>query len=317
MKKVTVLMLVVAVMISVFAVSSSANRSMESYGVIPKVSSLSVTIDGQKDLAYDYGICLPIAQGFQDRPAPANLSGYLWLVYDDNNLYVFVEVNDPGVFDAASNFHICSECGKQLRVEAKCEHVTEDTQDAHNIWDDDCIEFMIDWTNKASLASQYRVNRLGWATRDWDTWNTGFTASASAGSNGTWYGEFSIPLDNSKLGTQIGISCMLHSQESLDPFEENIAMLNNSYGYQDVWRSEYYDYIELGPEADTSVEPPSTVRPTGGPVVNPGNPGDPGNPGNPGDPSNPKTADPIVMIVIAAFAALGAAVVIKKTCFNK
>ena len=40
-----------------------------------------------------------------------------------------------------------------------------------------------------------------------------------------------------------------------------------------------------------------------------------GNPIIPGP--SPKTADPIVMIVIAAFAALGAAVVIKKTCFNK
>ena len=314
MKKVTVLMLVVAVMISVFAVSSSANRSLESYGTIPKVTHYPITVDGQKDEAYDFGVCLPITQTFQELPLPADLKGQCWIVYDDNNLYVFVEVVDPGIFDSAANFHFCSQCGKQLRTDSKCEHVTAETQDSHNVWDDDCIEFFVDWTNKSSTASQYRVNRLGWATRDWDTWNTGFTAKASAGSNGTWYAEYAIPLDNSSKGTQIGINCMIHSQVTLDPFKEEIVVMNNSYGYQDAWKSEYYDYIELGDEIPEGETPSNThptmtpgPNPTGGPIIDPSNPGG----------SNPKTADPIVMIVIAAFAALGAAVVIKKTCFNK
>ncbi|MCI8331526.1 MAG: hypothetical protein HFE78_01690 [Clostridiales bacterium] len=315
MKKVTVLMLVVAVMVSVFAVSSSANRSLESYGEVPKISNYPVTVDGQKDPAYDYGLCLPITQTFQELPLPADLKGQCWLVYDDNNLYVFVEVIDPGVWDSASHFHICSQCGKQLITGSKCEHVTADTSDAHNIWDDDCIEFFVDWTNKSSTSSQYRVNRLGWATRDWDTWNTGFTAKASAGSNGTWYAEYAIPLDNSSKGTQIGINCMIHSQLSLDPFKEEIVVMNNSYGYQDAWKSEYYDYIELGEEVPIDAPKPSNTAPTWGPGPNPSGPVDETDPS--GNPINPKTADPIVMIVIAAFAALGAAVVIKKTCFNK
>lgn len=319
MKKVTVLMLVVAVMISVFAVSSSANRLNASYGEIPKVTNYPITMDGQKDPAYDFGLCLPIAQPFINLEMPADLRGQCWLVYDDQNLYAFIEVIDPGIFDSASYFHFCDQCGKQMAEGSGCEHLPE-TPDAHNVWDDDCIEFFVDWTNKPSNSSQYRVNRLGWATRDWDTRNTGFTAKASAGSNGTWYAEYAIPLDNSKVGTELGINCMIHSQVSLEkvkgdgtPFKEEIAVMNNSLGTQGAWESQYYDYIVLGEEVPAGAEPSNTT-PT---LPGPSGPNPTVDPSNPRDPGAPKTADPIVMIVIAAFAALGAAVVIKKTCFNK
>ena len=315
MKKVTVLMLVVAVMISVFAVSSSANRSLESYGKIPKVTNYPITLDGQKDPAYDFGLCLPISQTFRELELPADLKGQCWVVYDDTNLYVYVEVVDPTIWDSASHFHICDQCGKQLKTGSGCEHATEANSDKANVWDDDCIEFFIDWTNKGSKSSQYRVNRIGIATRDWDTWNVGFQAKASAGSNGTWYGEYAIPLDSSKAGTQIGINCMIHSQTSLEPFKEEIVVMNNSCGFQDAWAAEYYDYIELGDEIPAG-ETPSNTTPTMVPGPGPSDQAtDPS--GNPIIGPSPKTADPIVMIVIAAFAALGAAVVIKKTCFNK
>ena len=63
--------------------------------------------------------------------------------------------------------------------------MTDPAEAKYNIWNDDCVEFMgKDWTNNGSVPSQYRVNRSGIATRDWDTQNVGFTAAASAGSDG-------------------------------------------------------------------------------------------------------------------------------------
>lgn len=326
MKKVTVLMLVITVIMSVFAVSASANASGgTSYGKVPKTST-PISVDGQKDAMYDYGLSLPLTQGWRDVPAPSDLSGQMWMVYDSDNLYVFLQVNDPSVFDSNAHFHMCPDCGKQLILGSGCTHVSENNSDVKNLWNDDCIELFVDWTNNGGTPSQFRVNRYGMATRDWDTRGIGFNAAASGSNSSTWYAEFAIPLDNSKAGTQLGLTCMLHNETiEGDSWSESITMLNNSLGYVECGTpgSQYFDFIELGEEIDTSVPAPTQTDKDGNTITVPTDPssGKPIDPSNPGagnqSGKNPGTADPIVMIVIAAFAALGAAVVIKKTCFNK
>lgn len=330
MKKLTVLMLVATLIVGMFAVSASANNICESYGEIPKVDK-PITLDGLRDGVYDYGVKMEINSGFHGEPNESGVSGTMWAAYDDNNLYVFIEVRDSSVFDISKdpNVKFCPTCGKQQVVDSGCAHMTDPAEGKYNIWNDDCVEFMVDWTNNGSVPSQYRVNRSGIATRDWDTQNIGFTAAASAGSNGTWYGELSIPLDSSKQGTEIGLMCMINNQKSLDPYEADYILLDNSAGYSDPWGSEFFDYIKLGASVEVPSDVPSVVTDPTNPGDDPTTPGTTGpaptddsgnpiptNPGtNPGEPA--KTADPIAMVVVAAMAALGAAVVIKKTCFSK
>lgn len=327
MKKLTVWMLVATLLVGMLAISVSANNICESYGEIPKVDK-PITLDGLRDGVYDYGVSMEINSGFRGEANESGVSGTLWAAYDDNNLYLFFEVKDSSVFDISKdpNVRFCSTCGKQEVVGSGCEHMTDPASEIYNIWNDDCVEFMIDWTNNGSVPSQYRVNRSGLATRDWDTQNIGFSAAASAGSNGTWYGELSIPLDSSRQGTEIGIMCMINNQKSLDPYEADYIMLSNSANYGDPWGSEFFDYITLGALVEVPDDATNVVtNPTGS-----NNNNDPingsvstdasGNP-LPTDSTNPgqavQTADPIAMVVVAAVAALGAAIVIRKTCFSK
>lgn len=337
MKKLTVLMLVATLIVGMFAVSASANNICESYGEIPKVDK-PITLDGLRDGVYDYGVKMEINSGFHGEPNESGVSGTMWAAYDDNNLYVFIEVRDSSVFDISKdpNVKFCPTCGKQQVVDSGCAHMTDPAEAKYNIWNDDCVEFMVDWTNNGSVPSQYRVNRSGIATRDWDTQNIGFTAAASAGSNGTWYGELSIPLDSSKQGTEIGLMCMINNQKNIDPYEADYILLDNSAGYSDPWGSEFFDYITLGAPVEVPDDATGVVDGgnnggnNGGGTTTPTGPAptdDQGNTlpttgtdatGSNNNPNKPaQTADPIAMVVVAAMAALGAAVVIKKTCFSK
>mgnify|MGYP000184304742 CR=1 FL=1 len=134
MKKLTVLMLVATLIVGMFAVSASANNICESYGEIPKVDK-PITLDGLKDGVYDYGVKMEINSGFRGEPNESGVSGTMWCAYDDNNLYVFVEVRDPTVFDITKdpNFKICSECGKQMISGSGCAHLTGSEPTAGNV----------------------------------------------------------------------------------------------------------------------------------------------------------------------------------------
>ena len=300
-------------------------------GVVPKVDDGIISIDGLQETAYYQGLRANVTRvqgGADTGDAPA---GEVWLVYDDNYLYAFVKIDDKTPFHIADKIHICEVCGKQWGAQSKCEHMTApDQYNGHdiNLWDDDCIEMMVDWKDNGSVPSQYRISRDGFMSRDWDTKDTGFSGKGfDNGANG-WSAEFAVALDSSKQGTRLGLTFMLHSMTELydnGKYVESYCMMNSSACFGGPWESNYFDSIELGARIEGKKDP----------IVNPGDPreSDPGVSGNPGDPTpsgsgvNPtdkgpikgpvQTGDPIVMIVLASVAALGAAVVVKKTCFGK
>lgn len=327
MKKLTVLLLVVAMLFSISAFSASANDVCENYGDVPKLEGSTITIDGLKEDAYNQGLKITCDRHGGGDGTP--IDGMAYLLYDDNNLYIYFEVRDSQKWDILNDIHICSQCGKQMITGSGCEHVTEANSDPYNLWNDDCIEFMVDWTNDGTPARQYRISRSGFMSRDWDTWNeyTGF--SGKGYDNGDyWYAEFAIPLDNSSIGTTIGITAMLHSQDSNDPYVEYYAMMQNSSDMGGPWDSIYFDYITLGKaleNAKTDIVAPDIGNGstgegnTGLGDNNTGNGGTTNNGGTTGGAANgpAQTADPIVMVVLVAVAALGAAVILKKTCFNR
>ena len=299
-------------------------------GVVPKVDDGIISIDGLQETAYYQGLRANVTRvqgGAETGDAPA---GEVWLVYDDNYLYAFVKIDDKTPFHIADKVHICEVCGKQWGAASKCEHMTApDQYNGHdiNLWDDDCIEMMVDWKDNGSVPSQYRISRDGFMSRDWDTKDTGFSGKGfDNGANG-WSAEFAVALDSSKQGTRLGLTFMLHSMTELydnGKYVESYCMMNSSACFGGPWESNYFDSIELGARIEGKKEPVNpTVDPSGGPVPtgstiatdNSGNPVPTSGP-NPGD-DNPRTGDPIVMIILASVAALGAAVVVKKTCFGK
>jgi len=368
MKKILVFLLATTMILSMVAICSSANDLNEPVeyrdengdvipftkadgttvslqeGKVPKIVGYDVVVDGQKEDFYDDGLRVNISRlaGNLDKP----VSGTAYFVYDDNNIYLFVECNDDDFFNINDYVNICPDCGKQRGKDSGCAHMAEGEHDPCNLWDDDCIEFMIDWSNDGSVPTQYRISRSGYMSRDYDTFNTGFSGKGyNAGA--TWGAEFSVPLDTSAIGTELGIHVMIHSQNSIDPYNETYAMDNNYNVAGTPWQPDYFDYVVLSdpmPDFTPPTPGPSDEKPTvpggdpaptvpggqpaptvpGGqpaPTVPGGQPAPtvPGGQPAPTTPqgTNPVTADPIVYIILVAVVSLGAAVVVKKTCFNK
>ena len=325
-----ILVLLAFLLIGAYSISVGANDICESYGEIPKVD-VEIKIDGQMDPAYQYGINVQLTRDFEDGHdrSGEDVHGQMWMIYDDTNLYVFMEAVDSEYWDITNLITICDKCGKQEGEGTGCEHNQDPVK--CNIWDDDCFEFFVDWTNNASYPSQFRVSRSDFGSRDWDTWVTGFACKAN-NQNGKWYAELSIPLDNSKEGTELGIHGMLVSQNTLDPYSQTISVSQCSAGFGGGWSPEFFDYIVLGkPIAITTTDPVQPTSPAGSTDNNPVVPTDSNGQAVQPDPSqnqagagqttvNPsgpaQTADPIVVTVVAALLSISAAVEIKKTCFK-
>ena len=345
-------MIIALVMIAVLSVSVSAG--IEPYGKtnddgtreavpVPKVTT-APAVDGAFDAVYnERSLVIPITRdgaGEGDRSEIGDVYGYAYMVFDDSNLYVYVDCIDANTWPILDYCAICPECGKQLGCPATgssegCTHSSE--AQPSNVWDDDCVELLIDWTNSGDGAqtSQYRVSRANFCSRDYDTWNLGFSGSAKE-YGGRWGAEFAIPLDTSREGTEIGINVMIHSQEGiaaspLGQYVETIAYAENSAEYGTAWEAAYFDYIVLGNVNSTGnygtgtdagdggikIDPPVVPGP-GDPTPTPGPNPIPGPGPNPTPgPGLPGTADPIVSVTLVAAAALGAAIVVKKTCFKK
>ncbi len=343
MKRILVFLLAATMILGMVAICSSANDlnepveyrdeegniiGEEQGGLVPKIVDYDVKVDGQMEGFYKDGLKVNISRldGNLEKP----VSGTAYIVYDDNNLYVYVECNDAEYFNIMEYITICPDCGKQRGQDSGCEHMAEGEHDvgpdgttAVNMWDDDCIEFMVDWANagSANTPSQYRISRSGTMSRDWDTFNTGFSGKGY-NSGATWGAEYSIPLESSAMGTQIGISIMIHSMNSLVPYDETWAMDNNFNATGGPWDSDYFDYIILDAAFETLNTEIESEKPTVGPGVQQTETVITTNEAGetvvvPTKPTNPTTADPIVYIVLVAIVSLGAAVVVKKTCFDK
>lgn len=213
-------------------------------GHVPHVEGDYVPeIDGVPDACYDEGLTMNIGNLFGNRDKPVN--GRAYAIYDDNNLYFLVECYDDDFFNIMDHVTICTQCGKQRGRYSGCAHMAEGEYDAANMWDDDCVDLMIDWSNDGSVPSQYRVSRSGIASRDYDTWNIGFTG-VGRDDGDVWYAEFAIPLNTSAVGTELGLHIMIHSQNSLNPYSETYAAIcNYNATGSDSWGSDYYDYIIL------------------------------------------------------------------------
>ncbi len=349
-------MIIALVMIA--ALSVTVNAGLEPYVVdesgaavpVPKVTK-APTIDGyfDDDVYGERSLLIKMTRDKDegDREQIGDVYGHAYLVFDDSNLYIYVDCFDSTVWNVLDYISICPECGKQLGASKAstegCPH--GEKQGKTNLWDDDCVEIAVDWTNSGNSGhvSQYRLSRSNFCSRDFDTWNLGFTAAA-AELGGRWGAEFAIPLDTSKEGSEIGLNGMVHSQDSTadspaGKFSDTIAYMNNSAEYGTFWDAPYYDYIVLGNETSPGnygrssgkqdgPEPPAPPTPPkdpSNPTPDPKNPTpdpknptpDPGQTGNAGATRLPQGADPIVSVVLAAAAALGAAVVVKKTCFKK
>jgi len=357
MKKILVFLLATTMILSMVAICSSANDLNEPVeyrdtvgdiigdaqeGKVPKIVGYDVVVDGIKEDFYNQGLKANIENLFGNLDKP--VSGTAYFVYDDNNLYLFVECNDDDFFNINDYVTICPDCGKQRGKDSGCAHMAEGEHDPCNLWDDDCIEFMVDWSNDGSVPTQYRISRSGYMSRDYDTFNTGFSGKGyNAGA--TWGAEFSVPLDTSALGTELGVHIMIHSQNSIEPYNETYAAIcNYNATGSDAWGADYYDYIVLsdpldgftpppttseGPDVDDPTDPdqPVPTTPDGKPDPDQPVPTTPDGQPDPTAPSyvrptdnqgtNPVTADPIVYIILVAVVSLGAAVVVKKTCFNK
>lgn len=355
MKRILVLMLVAVMVLSGAALCAGANDVNESVeyrddqgilvgepqgGIVPKLVGQTVAIDGNMEAFYQQGLKANISMlnGNLDKP----VSGTVYMLYDDNYLYAFIECNDADAFNIMDLVTICDVCGKQRGVDSRCAEMAAEGYAGDkvgdrkvNLWDDDCVEFMIDWSNDGSTPSQYRISRSGVMSRDYDTAITGFSGKGQDFGS-TWNAEFAIGLDSSVQGTQLGITVMIHSQNELsaEAYNETWAMMNNSSAYGTPWHPQFFDWIELG--APLTIDPNITTGTTTGTtsddtevvVITETETDDDGKivvvtrteyqtiaPTKNDDPA--KTADPIVLIVLAAVVALGAAVVVKKTCFNK
>ncbi len=357
-------------LIMIAALSVTVNAGLEPFGntlpdgsreavPVPKVTT-APSIDGIFDDVYnERSLVISVTRDSNegDREQMGDVYGYAYIVFDDSNLYIYVDCFDSTVWNVLDYVSICTECGKQLgATQASTEGCPHgEKQGVTNLWDDDCVEIAVDWTNSGNSGhvSQYRISRSNFCSRDFDTWNLGFTAAA-AEFGGRWGAEFAIPLDTSKEGSEIGLNGMVHSQNSTGDspagrYSDTIAYFNNTAEYGTFWDAPYFDYIVLGNETspgnfgtgsgieeNPDVNPPKppappTPRPgdptprPGDPTPQPGDPtpqpGDPtpgiGNTGNAGATRLPQGADPMVSVVLAAVAAFGAALVVRKTCFKK
>ncbi len=360
MKKVLVFLLVAAMMASMAAICSNANYICEPIefrdvagniidgeqsGLVPKITT-PLAIDGQMESVYEQGLRANISRKADGTESPVN--GVAYFLYDDQYLYVYVVANDNNRFDVSSLVTICPECGKQEGHYSKCEHRGDyydkigegDVVRDVNLWDDDCVEVLIDWANDGSVPVQYRVHASGMMSRDYDTRVTGFNGTAQDYGD-YWGAEFAIALDASRAGTQLGVIAMVHSQERLEAesggYVEEYSSLNNSAAYGDAWGSQYFDYIELGTNViDNSQSGNDVVNNGGGTGGTGGGTGGTGGTGGGtggtggtgggtggtggtggGNSGGSNTADPIVWIVLAAVVSLGATLTVKKFCFNR
>ncbi len=213
-----------------------------------------VEADGEKEEIYDDALKGKISLLSGDTAEQYKLWGDVWFLHNESYLYVYVEAHDDEVFDIFEYITICPDCGKQRGRNTGCEHISEPDYDARvgeetvDIHMDDCIELYIDWKNDGSEPTEYRISRSGVASRGYDTWDLGFEAGSKSGEN-VWYAEFAIPMPDD-VSDGAGVNVVIHSQNSLNPFSETSAFLNNYNCVAKATASEFYDFIEFGSKED-------------------------------------------------------------------
>jgi len=333
-------LITILVMVAIFAtlcVVINANELCESLGNVPKVPTSTISVDGKMEAAYKDGLVVDVNRG-RDGDYRTDVYGIAYFLYDDNYIYLFCECHDDTPWNILDHVNICEICGRQKGQGTSwgtCDHYDSSEKGEANFWDDDCIEFMIDWANQGGTPSQYRISRSGICSRDFDTNYVdknalGYLGAATTdNAAGIWYGELAIPLDTSAKGTELGVTVFMANMITLTPYNQEELYLKNSLEMGGAWEASYYDYIVLGDELSTV---DTTVEVGGEPVdqtldgqTSGGNTGATGDGsaaggnagGTTGGTTRPQTSDPVVSIVLVAIAVLGAAVVVKKICFNK
>ena len=168
-KKLMSLLLTAALVLSL-ATPLFAGVEGADYGVVP-YSASPIIVDGVMDSAYSNGLHLnafSVVRGID-----TGLSNNIWMVYQDNYLYVFMQVADPDV-------------------------VVPDAERSKNPWDYDNVELFIDYSGNSysdvyaggtgvdtlDQCVQYRLDVSGYPsvygkTREYGSWNA-YGANASA-----------------------------------------------------------------------------------------------------------------------------------------
>lgn len=94
MKKILAIVLMLAMMLSIGTTAFAYGDT--SYPFLFKTEKGTPTIDGVRDEAYEASDMIDIMQpGMNDYPIDGHATAKVWTLWDDTNIYVYTEVNDP------------------------------------------------------------------------------------------------------------------------------------------------------------------------------------------------------------------------------
>jgi hypothetical protein len=182
MKKLTAI-LVVIVMLAAMVPSmvATAVKDFDNLGTVPKTLTTPV-MDGERDAIYDQGLKVPVRTEKDDNPVLGG-GGDMWLLWDDNYLYVYATFNLKD--------------GNNL----KTPH-----EDYMNScwWEDTMIEFCVDFENEGESNIKYMPGAHGdiTAVRGWPAEEPEDVPKIIDGvskvTGNTWNAEFRISFAGSK-----------------------------------------------------------------------------------------------------------------------
>ena len=180
------------------------------------IASDAIVLDGEKDEAYADAPAMVYGRGTD----LAVTTGTSYYAFDGSNLYVYTEVTDAT---------------KYTFVEGNA------------AWEDDCIEYFVDWLGTGTSALQYRVGRAGVlsdaAGKTGDEMAVAFNATVKE-IEGGWAAEAVFPVPEKQNDTKIALSD--GSVINVSGFVQNVdADWAVAYGAPSVWVYDTYNKITL------------------------------------------------------------------------
>ena len=266
MKHLIIIISAVLVFASSFSVSAAPNG--KDLGFIPKVNSQNLTIDGNMENVYNYGLKLTTISA-TDEEIYANA----WLLWDDEYLYMYAQVFDY-----------------EIHPEQKANSIEDQ-------WYTDSFEIFVDDNNDGkNYPLQYRSNAYGLPSgslRD-VTYETEkelrerFICAAKLFDKG-YYVEMRVPCET-RMGNKIGLMLQQNGIPDRSWLTEDAIEQNSG------WCVSYYPYATLGNQLDESLLDKGTVPNSSvSEITTPGS--------IDVNQNNQNNTDNLVLILIIAFAA--------------